>query len=263
MEAAGVQLRARARAWRRAGLREVCDVLKPWEHGTVALASRYPNYFDFNLVAAERDPRMGVDQLIAFSDRALDGLRHRHIEFESYDAGQALRSGFETRGWRTECLLWMRHAGGADADADGNPLEDVDGNPFEVSEIPYDHAHQLRMNWHQEDFPGMDPSAYFAWAREVALTRKALVLGVREEGRPIAYTQIERRGGGAEISDVYVHPDHRSRGIGTALTQAAITAALPAEDLWITADDENRPKHLYARLGFRPVWREMQFLRLP
>ncbi len=255
MEAAGVQLSARARAWRRAGLEEVCDVLEPWEHGTVALASRYPNYFDFNLVAVERAPRMDVDQLIAFSERALEGLRHRHIEFESYEAGQAFRAGFETRGWRTECVLWMCHSGTVKPDPDGNPLQ--------VTEIPYDQAHPLRVSWHAEDFPGVDAGMYFAWAREVALARDARVLGVGEEGRAIAYAQVERRSRGAEISDVYVHPDHRGRGIGTALTQAAIAAALPAGDLWITADDEDRPKHLYARLGFLPVWREMQFLRLP
>jgi hypothetical protein len=34
-------------------------------------------------------------------------------------------------------------------------------------------------------------------------------------------------------------------------------------DLWIGADDEDRPKQLYMRLGFRPVWRSIEFLRLP
>jgi GNAT superfamily N-acetyltransferase len=254
MEAAGVQLSARARAWRRNCLRAVCDVLEPWEHGTVARATRYPSYFGFNLVTVERDPRMAVDQLVAFSERALDGLPHRHIEFESYQAGQALRAGFETLGWRTECVLWMRHEGTAKADP---------GNHVEVREVPYDRAHRLRVSWHQEDFPGVDASMHFGSAREVALARNARVLGAGEEARPIAYAQIESGDTGAEISDVYVHPDHRGRGIGTALTRVAIATALPTSDLWIAADDEDRPKHLYARLGFRPVWREMQFLRLP
>jgi hypothetical protein len=34
-------------------------------------------------------------------------------------------------------------------------------------------------------------------------------------------------------------------------------------DLWIVADDEDRPKELYARLGFRPAWTAMEFQRLP
>jgi hypothetical protein len=50
---------------------------------------------------------------------------------------------------------------------------------------------------------------------------------------------------------------------GTAMTRAAIEAAGDARDLWIVADDEGRPKELYARLGFRPAWVTMEFLRLP
>jgi hypothetical protein len=34
-------------------------------------------------------------------------------------------------------------------------------------------------------------------------------------------------------------------------------------DLWIVADDEGRPKELYARLGFRPAWTPIEFTRWP
>jgi GNAT superfamily N-acetyltransferase len=86
------------------------------------------------------------------------------------------------------------------------------------------------------------------------------VVAVREGDRPIAFAQLERLGSAAEVSQVYVHPDHRGRGLGTALTQAAIAAAGDVGDLWITADDEDRAKDLYARLGFRPAWTSMEFL---
>jgi hypothetical protein len=44
---------------------------------------------------------------------------------------------------------------------------------------------------------------------------------------------------------------------------AAIDAAGDVRDLWIAADDEDRPKQLDTRLGFRPAWIAMEFLRLP
>jgi hypothetical protein len=47
------------------------------------------------------------------------------------------------------------------------------------------------------------------------------------------------------------------------MTRAAIEAAGDVRDLWIAADDEDRPKQRYAHLGFRPVWTAMEFLRLP
>jgi hypothetical protein len=47
------------------------------------------------------------------------------------------------------------------------------------------------------------------------------------------------------------------------MTVAAIRAAGDVDDLWIVADDEDRPKELYARLGFRPAWTAVEFMRLP
>jgi predicted GNAT family acetyltransferase len=84
-----------------------------------------------------------------------------------------------------------------------------------------------------------------------------------EGGAPVAFAQLERDGDAAEIAQVYVHPEHRGGGRGTAVTRAAIAAASGVRDLWIVADDEDRPKQLYARLGFRPAWTSMEFLRLP
>jgi hypothetical protein len=47
------------------------------------------------------------------------------------------------------------------------------------------------------------------------------------------------------------------------MTRAAIAAAGDVHDLWIVADDEDRPKELYARLGFRPAWTTLELTRWP
>jgi GNAT superfamily N-acetyltransferase len=132
-----------------------------------------------------------------------------------------------------------------------------------VERVSYDAVDHLRRAWHEEDFPDMDSTRHHAQAREVALGRGAEVLALRRGGRPIAFAQIERVGDTAEITQVFVHADHRGHGLGTAITSAAITASADAGDLWICADDEDRPKHLYARLGFRGVARTIEFLRMP
>ena len=111
-----------------------------------------------------------------------------------------------------------------------------------VEEVPYDAVHELRVAWHREDFPDQDPSAYHAQAREVALRRDVQVLAVRERGAPVAFAQLERDGAAAEITQVYVHPEHRGGGRGTAMTRAAIEAAGDVRDLWIAADDDDRPR---------------------
>ena len=93
-------------------------------------------------------------------------------------------------------------------------------------------------------------SARVSWSRASAETRWA---------SPSSSTAAAA----AEITEVFVHPAHRGGGLGTALTRAAIEAAGPVGDLWIGADDEDRPKELYARLGFRAAWTAMEFTREP
>jgi GNAT superfamily N-acetyltransferase len=227
-------------------------VLEPWAHGTVARATRYPDYFAFNLVRVEDDPAMSVDALVGVADQALAGLAHRRVDFDLAAAAEPLRAGFEAKGWRATRLVWMRH------EAVASPGPDI-----RVADVPYDAVHALRLAWEREDFPDQEPGRYLAQSREVARRRSPRVLAVCEEGVPVAFAQLERNGAAAEITKVYVHPDFRGRGRGTALTRKAIEAAADARDVWIAADDEGWAKEIYARLGFRAAWTRMHFLRLP
>jgi len=243
---------ARARAWLHAQHEAVCDVVEPWAHGTLLRATRHPNYYAFNLVRVEEQPLMGVDELAKIADGALAGLSHRCIDFDDARHADRLRAEFEASGWEATRLLWMRHE-------DPPPP----GPAIQVEEVPYEAVRELRAAWHREDFPGVDPTDFLDQAREVAESRNVQVLAVSEEGRLVAYAQLERPGDGAEISQVYVHPEYRGGGRGTAMTRAAIEAADSVRDLWITADDDDRPKELYGRLGFRTAWTSMELLLLP
>ena len=83
------------------------------------------------------------------------------------------------------------------------------GPPGDVEELLYEAVHDLRVAWHREDFPGSRPGRLPHQAREVAINLGAQVLAVQRAGEPVAFAQIERVGAGAEISQVYVAPDHR------------------------------------------------------
>ena len=243
---------ARAKAWRHGAHAAVCDVIEPWAHGTIVRATRHPTYYDFNLVRVEEDPTMSLEALVAFADEALAGLEHRRFDFEVVAVADALRPGFEALGWKTLRLLWMRH------EAPPPPGPDV-----AVREVPYDAVQELRLAWHGDESPTESAVSYFEHAREVAMSRDVRILAVHDGDRPIAFAQLERAGDSAEITQVFVHPDYRGAGRGTAMTRAAIEAAGDVRDLWIAADDEDRPKELYARLGFRPAWTAMEVTRWP
>ncbi len=230
----------------------VCDRVEPWEHGTVMRATGYPTYYDFNVVWVEGDPGLSADELVEVADERLAGLDHRRLDFELAEAAERVRTELEAARWEATRLAWMRHT---------EPLPP--GPAVEVEEVEYDEVLGLRHAWHGEDFADLDSRSYLAAAREVAMTRAVQVIAVREDGEPVGFAQLERAGRGAEITQVYVLPRFRGGGRGTAITRAAIEAAGDVDDLWIVADDEDRPKQLYARLGFRPVWTSTEFLRAP
>lgn len=245
---------ARARAWRHAAHRAVCDVVEPWAHGTVVRATRCPSCFDYNLVRVETATDLSVADLAAFADEALAGLAHRRLDFEDVEAAGARRDEFVARGWTAMRLLWMVHSGG-----------ELRGPEIAVEAVSYEAVHALRARWMREhDLGDADDAGYHAQAREAALLRGEELLAVREAGELVAFAQLTRDGArAAEIGEVYVAPAFRGGGRGTALTCAAIRAAGDVDDLWIVADDEDRAKHLYTRLGFRPAWRTMEFTRVP
>lgn len=237
-----MQLTERALSWTHRVQERVCDRIEPWEHGTVYRSTRYPRYFSANLVTVRDDRALSVDELIEVADKALAGLEHRRIDFDHAPAAEPLRDEFAARGFQSTRLVWMHF--------DGPPT----GRPdVSVSEVPYDAVEQLRVAWHQEDFPGQEASEFHAQAREIRLALGSRVLAVFEDSRPVGFTALATGRDEVEIGAVYVSPGYRGQGRGTALTQAAIRAAGDVEHLWICADDEDRPKHLYARLGFRPV----------
>ena len=178
-----VDVAARARAWRHGFHAAACDVIEPWAHGTVVRATRYAGYWDLNVVRVEDEPGMTVGELIAFTDDALAGLAHRRIDFEEISAGDEARAGFEALGWQALRLLYLRHESPPPA-----------GPRIVVEQVPYDAVNGLRAAWHHEDYPGQDPTAFIAEAREVAMRRDVQVLAVHEGGAPIAFAQIEREG---------------------------------------------------------------------
>lgn len=249
------ELAARALAWTRGRQERICDDIKPWEHGIVYRASHYSRYFDFNVMRVENDPAMTVPELIGAADLALPGLEHRRIDFDSAQVAEPLRAEFQAHGFQSTRLVWMHFEGQRPAQAE-----------IPVTPVPYDAVSALRIAWHREDFPGGDDdSAFLAQAREVRLSLGTRVLAVHDHSHPVAFAALDLGDDETEleIGALYVLPEYRGHGHGTALTQAAIVAAGQVEHLWICADDEDRPKQLYARLGFRSVLTTTQFLRPP
>ena len=146
---------------------------------------------------------MDVDALVAVADEALAGLEHRRVDFDRADVADPLRAGFLARGWKATRLVWMRH----ETPPPPGPHDRGPGGPLRRRARA---ARRLARG----GFPGQDSSDYHAQAREVALRREVRVLAVHEGEAPVAFAHLEHDGDAAEITQVFVHPDHRGAGRG-------------------------------------------------
>lgn len=234
-------------------LESLCDEIEPWEHGTVFRATKYPDYWAYNIVQVVGDPGVSAAELIAVADEKLAAYKHRRVDFLYADAAESVRGDFEAAGWTATRLVWMHHS---------EPLPP--GETLPVEEVDYDEVVDLRREWNAEDFPDIDQESHLETAKQVSMTRGVRVIASLDDGKPVGFAQLEYIDGSAEITHVFVSATHRGSGRGTALTRAAIQSAVDDVDhLWIIADDEGRPKEIYRRLGFRPAWVATEFLRLP
>ncbi|HEX9565249.1 MAG TPA: GNAT family N-acetyltransferase, partial [Gemmatimonadaceae bacterium] len=62
---------------------------------------------------------------------------------------------------------------------------------------------------------------------------------------------------------LFVHPEHRNRGIATALVHhtAAMARAAGASTVFLPAFAGDTPKEMYRRMGFEPVYAFSSYLK--
>ena len=106
----------------------------------------------------------------------------------------------------------------------------------------------------------------------VASAERGFLLLARDRGRMVGVAYVatmlsaEHCGMVAWLEELYVAPDYRSQGIGTALVSAVLARAretgIVAMDLEIDVS-HNRAESLYRRFGFRPLDRARWVKELP
>jgi GNAT superfamily N-acetyltransferase len=249
--------RERAIAWRHGQHALVCDRIEPWAHGTLVRAFDIPTFYDYNLVRLEGpDPGLDAEALAAAAEPPLRDLAHRRIEVHDEEAGARLRPGFERLGWVNERLAWLHRT--------GPPPEAAPPAGTELRVEGFEASRPLRDAWRGESV--YQDGLEFDPVEEGVAARRGTraVLGL-DGGEPAGFAAFSTARDAAEIDLVFCLPERRGRGLGAALVARALAEAeaAGAREAFIVADDEGDSKRLYERLGFRTVWRQHMFTRMP
>jgi ribosomal protein S18 acetylase RimI-like enzyme len=228
----------------------------PW--GTAYLDASFPVRYDANHLWIEDPvPDVTADQLIAEADRILGGagLGHRKIMVAREDDGRRLAIGFAERGYRVSPLLTMAVTADAEGPVDVSAVEVVDfatARPaLETVTLREPHGTSAEVVRQLTDYHG-----------KILEVLDGRVYVVRDAGRIAAFCELYLLDGVAQVEDVNTLEEFRGRGYAKAVVSAAVrdARAADAELIFLYADADDWPQHLYRRLGFRDLGTSYEYL---
>jgi GNAT superfamily N-acetyltransferase len=248
------ELFSRALDQLRRTLKSLADEMRPIESGWVVRTRSLPRVWTLNqLLICE--PVTFADA-IALADRHQADLPYRHVVVEAEPTSRQLEGSFVAAGWHVDCEVLMALAGSSDREVDTRAV-------IELSEAQ---MLELMRRWTIEEHPaiGTGLEELEEYSRREGRLWNEQCFGILDvDGAPAAITKLRSDGATAWVEDVYTVPEARGRGYARVLVTHATALARSAEPdlIFIIADDNDWPKHLYADIGFRPIGTTRTFHR--
>ncbi|HEX6665143.1 MAG TPA: GNAT family N-acetyltransferase [Solirubrobacterales bacterium] len=238
----------------------VSDEVTAHEWGRAFLSPSLPLVWDASWVLIER-PGLSAAEVGAIADEVLAGFAHRTAAFYGEEDGARAAAEIDALpGWTVERTLYMvLSAEGAETTALPRA---------EAVERPLAACADLR----RALILGELPAAGAAETAEqlLELDRRYGLAGgdrwlVSPPESPASVCRLFARGEVAQVEDVGTLAAARERGLARAVVETAIAAARAdgAGTIFLTADADDWPQLMYARLGFEPVGEIVVLRRKP
>jgi len=84
---------------------------------------------------------------------------------------------------------------------------------------------------------------------------------IEDQGRPVGRLYVHRGADEIRLMDISLIPEYRNRGMGGALVRGLLEEAeASSKTLTLYVEADNPARHLYTRLGFRPIGEHVPYL---
>ena len=201
-------------------------------------------------------PAGDIDDLVRILDEQYAHLLHRRVVIEDEVEGERLEEGFRARGWQSDTTVYMALREPRDRNPDPQLAAEVSAQEQRsveqqtLAEEPFARDAEVR-----------DMLTAARISRQSIVDECRFIVGV-VDGRRVGATTVYVMGDLAQVEDVATLQAFRRRGVARAMVSLAIDLADGADLTWIAADDNDWPKDLYFKLGFRPIGRIASFTRV-
>jgi ribosomal protein S18 acetylase RimI-like enzyme len=228
---------------------------REFEFGTALFNDQLRRVYDANFVRFER----GFDQLTgALVESAADelqaSLRHRKVLIPDEQAGARVAEELKGRGWRYYTLVTMAYRGPRDR----GPARDAE----QVDPRAVRGAREQALDDGRRDSEALQQIV--AFTELMAAVAPSRLFAAFTDGEIGSFCALFQEDGVGQIDEVTSIERFRRRGLGNAVVEAALRTSLEAGDdlTFLVADEGDWPRAWYARLGFEPIGRRYELLRV-
>jgi ribosomal protein S18 acetylase RimI-like enzyme len=227
-----------------------------FEFGTALYDDELRRVFDSNFVRFERrfDELDGA-VVAECADELQASLSHRKVVIPDAHVGARVAAELSERGWRYFTLVTMAYRGGEAPDG-VRPAEQV--SPAELRE-----ARHRALDDGRRDAEAR--RQIVAFTERMARVGSTSLFAARGDRSEIAsFCALFQEDGVAQIDEVTTVQQYRHRGLARAVVAGALRAALEAgaEFVFLVADEADWPMRWYERLGFEPIGRRYELIRV-
>jgi len=227
-----------------------------FEWGTAIFNERFPRVHDQNLLRQERGfGEVSARELASIADRLQRpaGLSHRKLLVPDRSEGERLAPEFTGLAWRRARNVVMAHRGERPPEP-RHPARAVEPEAIHDARVR-DSARELDRTAAEQVIGALELIAH--------VMESSCAFAVFVDGEAVSWCALYEEGGIAEIDTVATAMEHRRRGYGRSVVEAATRAAIDSGNqlVFLIADDEDWPKDLYAKIGYEPIGLRYEFTR--
>jgi ribosomal protein S18 acetylase RimI-like enzyme len=217
---------------------------EPTRFGTAVYDDRIPKRFDSNYLLVETVPPRTTAEELAADARAFE---RPMIFVRDEQSAEPLLPGFRALGWRLDRHVFMVQRSAVTRDAPVHLVRELDAEALRSA--------RRRLI---EEFPWARPEVLeqlHEAKRLIAARVDTRFLGIVVDGEVVAYADVYIEPPNAQIEDVGTLEAYRGRGYASAvvLHAADLARRAGADFVFLVADAQDWPQHLYRRLGFEPI----------